>query len=163
MKVFCAVLVLLAVSQTAHLKNVEINVRTPFYQRQRTGIDSLIVNGRPADIADFPHHLGLLDLQRGGYICGAVNIAPLWALSAAHCLARATPPEFINLWGGSTSRLTGGIVFMVAQYINHPQYVPSTLNNDVSVIRVDVRFASNHQDRFHKIYSFSAIDTSHWP
>lgn len=141
MKVFCAALVLLAVSQTVHLKNVEFNVRTPFYQRQRTGIDSLIVNGEPADIADFPHHLGLLDLQRGGYICGAVNIAPLWALSAAHCLARATPPEFINLWGGSTSRLTGGIVFFVAQYINHPQYQPSTLNNDVSVIRVDVRFS----------------------
>lgn len=138
MKVFCAVLVLLAVSQTVNSKNVDFNVRTPFYQRQRTGIESLIVNGQPADIADFPHHLGLLDLQRGGYICGAVNIAPFFALSAAHCLARATPPEFINLWGGSTSRLSGGLVFMVAEYTNHPAYEPRTLDNDISVIRVAV-------------------------
>lgn len=138
MKVFCAVLVLLAVSQTVHLKNVEFTVRTPFYQRQRTGVDSLIVNGRPAEIADFPHHLGLVDLQRGGLICGAVNIAPLWALSAAHCLQRLAPPEVINLMGGSTNRLSGFITFMVAEYINHPQYVPRTLDNDISIIRVDV-------------------------
>lgn len=97
-----------------------------------------IVNGQPANIADFPHHLGLFDLQNGGYQCGAVNIAPLWALSAAHCLDRNTAPEFINLWGGSTSRISGGIVFFVAQYINHPQYNAATLNNDISVIRVDV-------------------------
>jgi hypothetical protein len=38
-------------------------------------INGLVVNGVPADIADFPWHLGLLDLRLGGNICGASNIS----------------------------------------------------------------------------------------
>lgn len=146
MKVFCALLVFLAVFEASQAKYVtsrkfteRLSLRTPFYKRQRSGVNPSIVNGDPADIADFPHHLGLLDLTFGGYICGAANISPLWALSAAHCLEFGVPANLINLWGGSTSRLTGGHVFFVVEYINHPQYNTNTLNNDISVIRVDVR------------------------
>jgi hypothetical protein len=38
-------------------------------------IDGFIVNGVPANIADFPWHLGLIDLRLGGNICGATNIS----------------------------------------------------------------------------------------
>lgn len=99
----------------------------------------LIVGGFPADIADFPHSLALLDLVRGGptgYICGASNIHRLWALSAAHCLQSNTPPESIQLYGGSTSRLTGGRKFFVTRYILHPNYSRFTLDNDVAVLQV---------------------------
>lgn len=146
MKVFCALLVFLAVLEASQAKSVNsrrfterLSLRTPFYKRQRPSVNPSIVNGQPAEIADFPHHLGLLDLTFGGYICGAANIAPLWALSAAHCLEFGVAPNMINLWGGSTSRLTGGIIFFVTEYVNHPQYNTNTLNNDISVIRVDVR------------------------
>lgn len=132
MKASCAIFILVAFSASSRA-GIEFPLNLSQFDSSRR-----IVNGQPANIEDFPHHLGLFDLQHGGYQCGAVNIAPLWALSAAHCLDRNVAPEFINLWGGSTSRLTGGIVFFVAQYINHPQYAPSTLNNDISVIRVDV-------------------------
>jgi len=51
---------------------------------------SFIVSGDPAEIADFPHHLGLSDLRAGpgalGNVCGASNIHRVWALTAAHCL-----------------------------------------------------------------------------
>jgi hypothetical protein len=47
-------------------------------------------------------------------------------------------PTQINLWGGSTSRLTGGRVFFVEEYILHPQYDIFTLDNDVAVLRMDV-------------------------
>ena len=43
-----------------------------------------IVNGRDANIADFPHQLALID--QGRYFCGAAVISRLFALSAAHCL-----------------------------------------------------------------------------
>ena len=144
MKVLCSLFVLLAVSQASQSKSVRpryterLSLRTPFFHRRRAGIDATIVGGSPADIADFPHHLGLLDLSFGGYICGASNIGTLWALSAAHCLEFNTPPTSINLWGGSTSRLTGGHIFFVSEYINHPEYDTWTLDNDISLIRIDV-------------------------
>lgn len=69
--------------------------RTPFYLRQRasSSSESFIVGGVPADIADFPHHLALL--QQGRYICGASIISRLFSLSAAHCLDSGAPPSIV--------------------------------------------------------------------
>jgi len=50
--------------------------------------EAFIVGGFPAQIADYPHSLALLDMVRGGFICGASNIHRLWALTAAHCELR---------------------------------------------------------------------------
>jgi len=103
--------------------------------------DPFVVGGSPASIADFPHSLALLDLQRGnpvnnGFICGASVIGPLWALSAAHCLHSGTPAAMINLYGGSTSRMTGGHIFFVNNYILHPQYSRITLDFDIAILQV---------------------------
>lgn len=101
MKVFCGLLLALAVcgaqGRVARPKYTErVNMRTPFYLRQRPNHSPNIVGGRPANIADFPHHLGLLDLSFGGYICGASNISPQWAISAAHCLEFGTPATSVR-------------------------------------------------------------------
>lgn len=84
-QVLCAFFVLAAVAQVSSSFKLE---KTPF-----------IVGGIPANIAEFPHQLALLDLVRGGasgYMCGASNIHRLWALSAAHCLNLNTPPELVS-------------------------------------------------------------------
>lgn len=145
MKLICCVLVLLAVLQVSLAKNLEkfrfverSNQRTPFNLRKRANVTPGIVGGHPANIADFPWHLGLIDLDWGGYICGASNIAPRWALSAAHCLEFGVPAHLINLWGGSTSIVSGGTIFFVESYSLHPQYNTNTLNNDVALLLVDV-------------------------
>jgi trypsin len=58
-------------------------------------------------------------------------------LSAAHCLDFDTPANQINLWGGSTSRLSGGHVFFVDRYLNHPQYNSISWDFDISILFVD--------------------------
>lgn len=54
-----------------------------------------------------------------------------------------TPPSLINLYGDSTSRLTGGTLFFVEAYTNHPLYRHIQLlsgqriwDHDISVIEV---------------------------
>lgn len=100
MKVICSLLVLLAVFQASQCRapkfTERLNLRTPFFKRQRIGVSPAIVGGISADIADHPHHLGLLDLSVGGYICGASIISPLWSLSAAHCLEYNVPASLVN-------------------------------------------------------------------
>ncbi|KAL7037922.1 hypothetical protein ACKWTF_009399 [Chironomus riparius] len=96
---------------------------------------SRIVNGEPADIAEFPHMLVLLDLTVGGFICGASIISRTWTLSAAHCLEFNVPANLINFRAGSTNRLSGGTVYIAASYHLHPQYNTRTLEFDVAVAR----------------------------
>lgn len=135
-----------------------MNHRTPFYLRQRASStsESFIVGGIPADIANFPHHLALL--FQGRYICGASIISRTHSLSAAHCLDSGAPATAVNiqnstkdfqtylilydykqisLWGGSTSRLTGGHIFPARRYFLHPQYDDWTLDFDVALIEVE--------------------------
>lgn len=76
---------------------------------QSASVDrSRVVGGEPANIADFPHALAVIDMVQGGpsgYMCGATNIHRLWALSAAHCFWYGTPASQIQVYGGSNSRI----------------------------------------------------------
>jgi len=72
-----------------------------------------------------------------GYMCGASNVNRLWALTAAHCLDFETPASLVNLYGGSTSRISGGHLFFVTAYHLHPGYDRSTIDLDIAVIAVD--------------------------
>ncbi|ETN59160.1 hypothetical protein AND_009298 [Anopheles darlingi] len=47
-----------------------------------------------------------------------------------------TSVDGITLYGGSTSRTTGGRVFQVTNIVMHPEYNPDTFDCDVSVLRV---------------------------
>lgn len=102
--------------------------------------DPFIVGGERAEIADHPHSLAMLDMSRGGYICGASIIGSLWALSAAHCLHAANVQvSQINLYGGSSSRVSGGHLFFAQTITLHPNYNRVTLDFDVVLIEVVVR------------------------
>lgn len=118
MRFVAALLVFLAIFEASQCRNLHpkftqrLSLRTPFYKRQRYDGSPLIVGGSPADIADFPHHLGLLDLSFGGYICGASNIHPLWALSVAHCLEFGVPAQLV-------SSFVDIIIELFSNFFNH--------------------------------------------
>lgn len=109
---------------------------------QSASVDrSRVVGGERAEIADFPHALAVLDMIQGGpsgYMCGATNIHRLWALTAAHCIWYETPASQMMLYGGSSSRISGGHIFFITAYHLHPQFDHDTLDRDVAVIAVDV-------------------------
>jgi len=136
MKSVYGLFVLLAVFAVSQGKSVQF--LPPFlYPQGQSVISPTIVGGFPTTIADHPHHLAILDLSRGGYLCGASAVHIHWALTAAHCVAFNTPPHLINLWGGSTSRLTGGVIFLITEYILHPTYNVIPIDNDIAVMRIN--------------------------
>lgn len=145
MKFLIALVVLIAAVQSTPIEPIEReDGKTPWSERKYVEWSPSIVNGQPANIADFPHMLALLDLSRGGFICGASAIGSNWALSAAHCLDRNVPAAQIQLRGGSTNRNSGGFIFQAAAYTNHPNYNRFTLANDVSVIRTSNTIAGTN-------------------
>lgn len=54
------------------------------------------------------------------------------------------PAFLINLYGGSSSIVSGGVIFSVDNYILHPEYNDWTLDNDVAVLLVSVSFAKRN-------------------
>lgn len=88
--------------------------------------------------------------------CGASNIHRYWALTAAHCVGKlrsvlvdpvseifppadfGTPASLVHLWGGSTSRTTGGHLFFVSAYHLHPGYDRQSIDLDIAILEVDV-------------------------
>jgi trypsin len=103
----------------------------------------LIVGGSEVSIATRPFQLSLR--QNGNHICGASIISSIWALSAAHCYPASPALAAFTLRAGSTSMLTGGVIFNSAQITRHPQYSGTTLNNDVAVHRITGSFGGTNQ------------------
>uniref|UniRef100_A0A182VVY0 Peptidase S1 domain-containing protein n=1 Tax=Anopheles minimus TaxID=112268 RepID=A0A182VVY0_9DIPT len=97
-----------------------------------------IVGGRPVSIQTHTYQLSLRNYER--HICGASIISSVWALTAAHCLYPDPDPKTITLRAGTSNQSQGGRIFNASRIIIHPMYTPSTMDNDVAVIRVDSYF-----------------------
>jgi hypothetical protein len=79
----------LAVAALGSLLGDVVAQRTP---NQRATGDSRIINGQPADVADYPFLVSIRASEDGELgICGGTVIAPNVVLTAAHCVAPANP------------------------------------------------------------------------
>jgi trypsin len=102
-----------------------------------------IVGGNEVSIATRPFQLS--HRSNGNHICGASIISTIWVLSAAHCLDNNPSLASTTFRAGSSSRLTGGVIYNSAQIVLHPQYNRQTLNNDVAVVRITGSFGGANQ------------------
>uniref|UniRef100_A0A6E8V9W6 Peptidase S1 domain-containing protein n=2 Tax=gambiae species complex TaxID=44542 RepID=A0A6E8V9W6_ANOCL len=98
-----------------------------------------IVGGEPVSIETHVYQLSLRSYDY--HICGASIISSVWALTAAHCLFPDPDPRTISLLAGTGSQSTGGRIYNATRIIIHPMYAPSTMDNDVAVIRVNTHFS----------------------
>ncbi|KAJ8977367.1 hypothetical protein NQ317_007442 [Molorchus minor] len=92
-----------------------------------------IVGGHDADIKDYPYQLALLLYNQ--HYCGAVIVAPKWALTAAHCVDHGLYST-LAVRAGSSSKSSGGQVVRVANVTMHPLYNISTANYDFAVLEL---------------------------
>ncbi|MEZ5997512.1 MAG: serine protease [Hyphomonas sp.] len=121
-----------------------------------------VVNGRPADIEDWPGMVSVQAVQNGNafHECGATMISPRWALTAAHCMKSivveegfganryiATEPggptllfgPVVNVVGrGDLREIDTGKTYRVVDYVLHPDYDAGRpeRGNDLALLRI---------------------------
>ncbi|XP_047028153.1 brachyurin-like [Helicoverpa zea] len=100
--------------------------------------DERIVGGAIAPANAHPYFAGLLISLvgvSGNSVCGSTLVSTRSLVTAAHCWTdgRNQAWQFLVILG-SNMLFTGGTRIATSNVIMHPQYVASTLNNDIAMI-----------------------------
>jgi secreted trypsin-like serine protease len=106
--------------------------------------DERIVGGANAKDGDAPYQVSLRYSSTPSFhFCGASIISSRWLLCAAHCTTGRTPASTLAVVGSVLNNPIGK-TYKLSQIINHPNYNPNTIANDVSVLQTseDIAFGS---------------------
>ncbi|XP_053690512.1 collagenase-like [Sabethes cyaneus] len=144
MKLFLAVMACLALTQAAQLPfQRPVTVRDAQDLAARSHVR--IVNGFPASPGQFPYQVMLRGFTATGALaCGGSLISNEWVLTAAHCITGVQRFEIVM---GTIVSASPEVLGHSTNFIIHPSYNPSNLNNDIGLIRLDtpVGFSQNIQ------------------
>jgi secreted trypsin-like serine protease len=98
-----------------------------------------ILGGREAEPGAWPWQVALVssfqDNAYLGQICGGTLIGAEWVLTAAHCVNNKEP-SFIEALVGAHRLSDTGERVKVAQIIQHADYDPTQLDNDLALLRL---------------------------
>ncbi|XP_037955612.1 trypsin alpha-like [Teleopsis dalmanni] len=96
-------------------------------------LDGRIVGGQAGSISSYPWQISLQ--RSGSHSCGGSIYNAKIIVTAAHCLQNVAASS-LQIRAGSTYWNSGGVVVKVAAFKNHEGYNPSTMINDIAVIRL---------------------------
>jgi len=99
-------------------------------------IESKIINGTVVSVNDDEWRFIVSLKYNGNAYCGGSLVAPNWVLTAAHCLYGYTPDAYDSVGVGSYN-LNTMTEYGVKQFIIHPSYNPTTMDNDIGLIELD--------------------------
>ncbi|KAH8263932.1 hypothetical protein KR038_006084, partial [Drosophila bunnanda] len=96
-------------------------------------MDGRIVGGTATTITSFPWQVSLQ--RSGSHSCGGSIYSAKIIVTAAHCL-QSVSASALKVRAGSSYWSSGGSLISVAAFRNHEGYNPSTMVNDIAVIRL---------------------------
>lgn len=92
-----------------------------------------VFGGEDATDTQFPHQARIRYDNKSYRICGGSIISDRFVLTAAHCtIGRWSIPANVHVLVGPKFK---GKKYALDTIVNHPNYGPGTLDNDISVLR----------------------------
>merc|ERR1712142_8506 len=104
---------------------------------------TMIVGGNDAIPGAWPWQVGVRKIPRFGsdyHMCGGTLINNQWVVTAAHCFYRYKSVDDYIITVGSYDRDVVDSTqenFGIEQIINHPDYNPNTLDNDITLLKLN--------------------------
>ncbi|KAJ8262196.1 hypothetical protein GJAV_G00163590 [Gymnothorax javanicus] len=95
-----------------------------------------VVGGKEAGKTQFPWQIAIE--ETGSIDCGGIYISSCWVLTAAHCV-RPKPDAYrvkFSLWSKLARQDTTDLAF-VERVIVHPQFNPTTYQNDIALLQLE--------------------------
>ncbi|KAI7815638.1 Serine protease, partial [Rhyzopertha dominica] len=103
-------------------------------------LDWRIVGGSTASSGQFPY-IASLRRSTGAHFCGSSIISTRYVVSAAHCTV-GTSTGAVAVVVGTNTLNSGGVRYAVDRIVNHASYNPSTIANDISLVRTSSTIAT---------------------